>query len=50
MAIGLVFGMMSAFFQKVRQEEAAKEQLHMEVSMEATMGDNNFSICCDIAS
>ena len=44
------WGLMSAFYQKAGKEEVANEQLHMEVSMVATVGDNIFSICCDIAS
>ena len=43
-------GFMSAFFQKAVKVEVAKEQLHMEVSIGATVEDTNFSICCDMAS
>ena len=61
MAIGLVFnmvrevavfkrGFISAFLQKAGKEEVAKEQMHVDVSKGATVGDTIFSFYCDIAS
>ena len=39
----------SAFFQNAEKVEVEKKQLHMDVSIGATVGDTNLSICCDIA-
>ena len=43
-------GFIRDFFQCDGKVEVEKEQLQMEVRTGVTVGDTNFSICCDIAS